>query len=148
MFQSRQDIHFLRQLLFLPLRHLQVMDLFPHQHLQSQPATTCEVDHVVAFADDFADQAKGAGANDSLDFVLFRGIRVHCVRRGTRWRHGTFALRAVVINCEEDRWCKQNRLTCYVISSSEQPHETEIVSDGDQIASHPPSKCLRSRNTI
>ena len=86
MFQSRQDIHFLRQLLFLSLRHLQVMDLFPHQHLQksaSDDKLEGRVDHVVAFADDFADQAKGAGANDALDFVLFRGIRVHFEARDT-----------------------------------------------------------------
>jgi hypothetical protein len=33
--------------------------------------------HVIALADDFADETEGAGANDTLDFVLLRGIRVH-----------------------------------------------------------------------
>jgi hypothetical protein len=79
MFQSRKDIHFLRQLLFLALRHLQVMYFFTHHHLTLTNYRQRGYEyHVVAFADDFADKAKGARANDTLDLVLFGGIRVHC----------------------------------------------------------------------
>ena len=49
------------------------MNLLPDQNLLSATQGETGGNHVVAFADDFADEAKGARADNSKDFILFGG---------------------------------------------------------------------------
>ena len=77
--------------------------------------------HIIALADDFADETEGAGANDTLDFVLLGGIGVHSQEAAMRtcWEWEFSGLKVVEM---EDRWCKQ--IPSDVMSSRRQSNLT------------------------